>query len=63
MNVAEPRVIDAKDLKAFAVSADGSRVVTGGADKVVRVWNYADGALVKEIAVFEGRQRRMEPLG
>src|SRR5206468_1889305 len=46
----EPRVIDANGpLKVFALSPDGSKVATGGEDKVVRIWNPADGKSIKEI--------------
>ena len=34
---------------AFALSRDGTKLATAGADKVVRIWNPADGKLIKEI--------------
>ncbi len=51
--VVEPKVVDAKGPVAlFAVSADGSKVVTAG-EKTARVWKTADGALIKEHAIGE----------
>ena len=45
-----PRMIDAKALvNVFALSRDGSKLATAGGDKVVRLWNPADGKSIKEI--------------
>ena len=52
-------MIDAKGaVAAFAMSPDGTKLATGGADMVVRVWNAADGALIKEIAGSDAADRR-----
>ena len=46
----EPKVVEAKGpVKVVAFSLDGNRVATAGDDKIVRVWNVNDGALIKEI--------------
>ena len=45
------RSIDAKDnVSTFALSRDGSKLATGGSEKLVRIWNPADGKSIKEIA-------------
>lgn len=36
-------------ITAAAISADGTRIATAGEDKVVRLWNTADGAALAEI--------------
>ena len=40
-------------MAAFASSRDGTKLATAGADKTIRVWNAADGKLIKEIATGE----------
>ena len=47
--ITDPRVIDGKSVAAFAATADGSKLVVAGQDKTVRIFNAADGAIVKEI--------------
>ncbi len=48
--VAEPRKIDVKAPAAvFSLSQDGTKLATAGNDKILRIWNLADGKLVKEI--------------
>lgn len=37
-------------IRSLAVSPDGKTLASGGNDGFVRVWNFADGALLKEIA-------------
>ncbi len=50
--VAAPRRFEIKGpVAAFALSRDGTKLATAGADKVVRVWNPADGKLIREITV------------
>ena len=58
------------DSPLFALSPDGSKVATGGDDKIVRIWNAADGSLVKEIDAagepviaigLQGRRHRRSP--
>ena len=44
--VAAPRRFDTKGpVTAFALGRDGTKLATAGADKVVRIWNPADGKL------------------
>ena len=46
--VVAPRRFETKGpVTAFALSRDGTKLATGGADKVVRIWNPADGKLVR----------------
>ena len=50
--VAVPRRMETKGpVTVFALSREGTKLASAGADKVVRIWNPADGKLVKEIAV------------
>lgn len=39
--------------RSLSVSADGAWLASAGNDKVVRIWNVADGALVKELPGHE----------
>ena len=48
--VAAPRRFETKGpVAAFALSRDGTKLATAGADKVVRVWNPSDGKLIREV--------------
>ena len=46
------RVIHASDsaIQAVVVSRDGKRIVTGGDDRIVRVWDAESGRLLRELA-------------
>ena len=37
--------------KSFAISPDGTRVVTGASDGIVRIWDWATGALLHQLSV------------
>lgn len=40
-------------IRAISVSADGTLLASGGNDLMIRVWNVADGALVKEFPAHD----------
>ena len=40
-------------IRAIAVSPDGALIASGGNDKVVRIWNLADGSPVREMTGHE----------
>ena len=46
----------AREVTPVAFSSDGSRIVSGSRDSIVRIWNTATG---KQAAELEGRSRRV----
>ena len=57
-----PRTIDPKGaVDVFAISRDGTKLATAGGDKVIRLWNTADGKSIKEIADRRAGGRRCIP--
>ncbi len=52
---ARVRVRHPGDITSLAFSADGSRVVTGGSDKLARIWNGRTGRRLAELDGHAGR--------
>lgn len=55
---AEPKPLRSVDahkgwVRSLSVSPDGTLLASGGNDRVVRIWNLADGSLVKELKGHE----------
>ena len=53
--LAASRTLEAHDgwIRAVAANADGSQIVSAGNDLVVRLWNAADGGLIREMKGHE----------
>jgi WD40 repeat protein len=52
---ARVRVVHPGDIASLAFSSDGSRLVTGGSDKLARVWNSRTGRRLLELDGHAGR--------